>query len=87
MTVDGNADPSSQHFHTKAALMICAARTNLPPSLTKAGEIRQDRWVSLSFSFFALKRARQECSLCSLLFISSDVGARIKILVTVRLFG
>ncbi|KAI6869569.1 hypothetical protein KC318_g18934, partial [Hortaea werneckii] len=36
-----------QHFHTKAALMICAARTNLPPSLTKAGELRQDRWFNI----------------------------------------
>ncbi|KAI7352090.1 hypothetical protein KC320_g4653 [Hortaea werneckii] len=36
-----------QHFHTKAALMICAARMNMPPSLTKAGEIRQDRWFNI----------------------------------------
>ncbi|KAI7110442.1 hypothetical protein KC339_g38 [Hortaea werneckii] len=56
-----------QHFHTKAALMICAARMNLPPSLTKAGEIRQDRW-----------RTRSECPFHSSLFIFSDLGRALK---------
>ncbi|KAK5113344.1 hypothetical protein LTR62_003443 [Meristemomyces frigidus] len=35
-----------QHFHTKAALMICAARANLPKSITRDGALRQDRWFN-----------------------------------------
>jgi hypothetical protein len=38
-----------QHFHTKAALMICSSRANLPQVQTKAGEIRQNRWVGLEY--------------------------------------
>lgn len=40
-----------QHFHTKAALMICSSRASLPQVRAKNGEIRQNRWVSFSTCF------------------------------------
>ena len=52
---------STQHFHSKAALMICSARANLPQVYTKGGEIKQNRWVSvLSSSVFLLHRESDE---------------------------
>ncbi|KAK5135820.1 hypothetical protein LTR08_004647 [Meristemomyces frigidus] len=35
-----------QHFHSKAALMICSARATLPPAYTKSGEVKQNRWFN-----------------------------------------
>lgn len=41
-----------QNFHTKAALMICSSRAQLPQAYNKNGELRQNRWVSLSSQLF-----------------------------------
>lgn len=43
------ADAGSQNFHTKAALMICSSRAQLPQAYNKNGELRQNRWVSLAY--------------------------------------
>lgn len=40
------ADITGQNFHTKAALMICSARANLPQAFTRNGDIKENRWVS-----------------------------------------
>ena len=44
-----------QHFHSKAALTICSARANLPSITNKAGEIKQNRWVSCASQFHLYK--------------------------------
>ncbi|KAK3678512.1 autophagy protein 13 [Recurvomyces mirabilis] len=36
-----------QHFHTKAALLICGARASLPKARMRDGGIRQDRWFNI----------------------------------------
>ncbi|KAK3686483.1 autophagy protein 13 [Vermiconidia calcicola] len=36
-----------QHFHTKAALMICSSRAHLPQAYAKNGEARQNRWFNV----------------------------------------
>ncbi|KAK4549537.1 hypothetical protein LTR36_006534 [Oleoguttula mirabilis] len=36
-----------QHFHSKAALMICSARANLPQVHARNGEIKQNRWFNI----------------------------------------
>ncbi|KAF2485533.1 autophagy-related protein 13-domain-containing protein [Neohortaea acidophila] len=36
-----------QHFHTKAALLICSSRANLPRSQNQHGDIRQNRWFNV----------------------------------------
>ncbi|KAF2227619.1 autophagy-related protein 13, partial [Elsinoe ampelina] len=37
---------SPQHFFSKAALIVLNARVNLPPSQTRDGEIRTDKWFN-----------------------------------------
>ncbi|KAK1050769.1 autophagy protein 13 [Friedmanniomyces endolithicus] len=36
-----------QHFHTKAALTICAARAQLPRVRNRDGNFKQDRWFNI----------------------------------------
>ncbi|KAK5124918.1 hypothetical protein LTR85_001108 [Meristemomyces frigidus] len=36
-----------QHFHSKAALMICSARANLSQVYARNGEIKQNRWFNI----------------------------------------
>ncbi|KAK1010709.1 autophagy protein 13 [Friedmanniomyces endolithicus] len=36
-----------QHFHTKAALTICAARAQLPKVRNRDGNVKQDRWFNV----------------------------------------
>ena len=64
----------------------------MPPSLTKAGEIRQDRWVSLSALFFFLLFFNFEASKTRMLFILFiahllGFGVSIEMLVAARLVG
>ncbi|SMR52026.1 unnamed protein product [Zymoseptoria tritici ST99CH_3D1] len=36
-----------QHFHSKAALMICSSRANLPQVYNRNGDIKQNRWFNV----------------------------------------
>ncbi|KAF2716839.1 hypothetical protein K431DRAFT_335200 [Polychaeton citri CBS 116435] len=36
-----------QHFHSKAALMICSSRASLPQVYNKNGDIKQNRWFNI----------------------------------------
>lgn len=55
-----------QHFHTKAALMICSSRANLPQVQNKNGEIRQNRWVSVQKILICLRGQKGGVVLCLL---------------------
>ena len=55
-------DPSKKQFFAKGALTIVSSRVTLPPAYSKAGGLRQNKWVrSISFLFLSLSRSTVHC--------------------------